>query len=232
MNSSKPTCSVGREGRKEGGTDRRKERRGAGRKPAQNPSTALALFSQAFPHDFSNRKQLNPGCLGFPGGLVVKNLPANAGDTSLIPDLGRSYMPWGNYSCVPQLLRLCSRAWEPKLLKPATACAPQPEKPLQWEALIPQLETRPRSLQLENGPRSNKDQAQPKINKYIKLVVRKKGNSSLAVRAQVFIHWCTHRVSHFIVHRTDTFYPIWNLRENLLNGSELSMLTFQGHSFQ
>ena len=28
--------------------------------------------------------------LGFPGGAVVKNSPANAGDTSLIPGLGRS----------------------------------------------------------------------------------------------------------------------------------------------
>ena len=27
---------------------------------------------------------------GFPGGSVVKNLPANAGDTSLIPRSGRS----------------------------------------------------------------------------------------------------------------------------------------------
>ena len=27
---------------------------------------------------------------GFPGGLVVKNLPANAGDTGLIPGSGRS----------------------------------------------------------------------------------------------------------------------------------------------
>ena len=29
---------------------------------------------------------------GFPGGSVVKNLPANAGDTDLIHDLGRSHM--------------------------------------------------------------------------------------------------------------------------------------------
>ena len=29
---------------------------------------------------------------GFPGGSVVKNLPANAGDMSLIPDLERSHM--------------------------------------------------------------------------------------------------------------------------------------------
>ena len=28
--------------------------------------------------------------MGFPGGLVVKNLPASAGDTNLIHDLGRS----------------------------------------------------------------------------------------------------------------------------------------------
>ena len=28
--------------------------------------------------------------MGFPGGLVVKNLPANAGDTDLIPGSGRS----------------------------------------------------------------------------------------------------------------------------------------------
>ena len=30
--------------------------------------------------------------LGFPGGLEVKNLPANSGDSGLIPGLGRS--PW------------------------------------------------------------------------------------------------------------------------------------------
>ena len=31
--------------------------------------------------------------LGFPGGSVIKNLPANAGDTGLIPGLKRSHMP-------------------------------------------------------------------------------------------------------------------------------------------
>ena len=30
---------------------------------------------------------------GFPGGIVVKNLPANAGDTGSSPGLGRSHMP-------------------------------------------------------------------------------------------------------------------------------------------
>ena len=32
----------------------------------------------------------------FPGGTVVKNLPANAGDTGSSPGPGRSHMPWGN----------------------------------------------------------------------------------------------------------------------------------------
>ena len=32
---------------------------------------------------------------GFPGGLVVKNLPANAEDLGLIPGPGRSHMPQG-----------------------------------------------------------------------------------------------------------------------------------------
>ena len=34
--------------------------------------------------------------VGFPAGLVVKNPPANEGDTGSIPDLGRSYMLQGN----------------------------------------------------------------------------------------------------------------------------------------
>ena len=32
-------------------------------------------------------------CEGFPGGAVVKNPPANAGDTGSSPGLGRSHMP-------------------------------------------------------------------------------------------------------------------------------------------
>ena len=35
-------------------------------------------------------------CLDFPGGAVIKNLPANAGDTGSIPGLGRSHMPQSN----------------------------------------------------------------------------------------------------------------------------------------
>ena len=32
----------------------------------------------------------------FPGGPVVKNPPANAGDTGLSPGPGRFHMPWSN----------------------------------------------------------------------------------------------------------------------------------------
>ena len=33
---------------------------------------------------------------GFPGGAVVENLPASAGDTGSSPGLGRSHMPRSN----------------------------------------------------------------------------------------------------------------------------------------
>ena len=33
---------------------------------------------------------------GSPGGSVVKNPPANAGDTGSIPDLGKFHMPQSN----------------------------------------------------------------------------------------------------------------------------------------
>ena len=41
----------------------------------------------------------------FPGGSVVKNLPANAGNTGSIPCPGRFHMPWGNSAGAPQLLK-------------------------------------------------------------------------------------------------------------------------------
>ena len=34
--------------------------------------------------------------LGFPGGAVFKNPPANAGDMCSSPGPGRSHMPWSN----------------------------------------------------------------------------------------------------------------------------------------
>ena len=43
------------------------------------------------------------------------------GDTSLIPGPGRSHVPWSNEACALQLLSLCSRVHEPKLLSPGAA---------------------------------------------------------------------------------------------------------------
>ena len=83
---------------------------------------------------------------------MVKNLPANAGDMGSSPGQGRSHMPQSNWTRVPQLLSLRSGACEPQLvsLRAATAeartpraCAPQQEKPPQWEAHTPQQRVAP-----------------------------------------------------------------------------------------
>ena len=41
----------------------------------------------------------------FPGGPVVKNPPANAGDLGSIPGLGRPHTRWGSLACGLQLLK-------------------------------------------------------------------------------------------------------------------------------
>ena len=74
----------------------------------------------------------------FPGGPVVKSLPANAGDMGSIPGPERFHMLWGNKTPASQPLSLCPRAQ-----------APQQEKPPQWEAHTPQPERSPCSPQLE-----------------------------------------------------------------------------------
>ena len=43
---------------------------------------------------------------GFPGGAVLENLPANAGDTGSSPGLGGSHMPRSSWAREPQLLSL------------------------------------------------------------------------------------------------------------------------------
>ena len=52
----------------------------------------------------------------FPGGAVVKNPPANAGQTDSSPGQGRSHMPQSNKTPAPQLLSLRSKARELQLL--------------------------------------------------------------------------------------------------------------------
>ena len=59
---------------------------------------------------------------GFPGGAVVENLPANAGDAGSGPGLGRSHVPRSGWACEPQLLSLrvwslCSAAGEAAMVR-------------------------------------------------------------------------------------------------------------------
>ena len=45
---------------------------------------------------WNREEDKSPADGGFPGGAVVENLPANAGDTGSSPGLGRSHMPQSN----------------------------------------------------------------------------------------------------------------------------------------
>ena len=98
---------------------------------------------------------------GCPSGPVVKNPPANAGDTGSISYPGRSHMPRSNEVHAPQLLSLGSRAQELRLMEPMCprARTPQQEKPLRWEARILQLKSSPQLSQLEKSPCSKEDLA-------------------------------------------------------------------------
>ena len=95
----------------------------------------------------------------FAGGTVVKNPPANAGNTGSSPGLGRSHMPRSNQARAPQLLSLRSRAHKPQLLSLCAATteareprarAPQ-EKPRKWEAPRTATKSSPSSLQPEKA---------------------------------------------------------------------------------
>ena len=99
---------------------------------------------------------------------MVKNPPAKAEDMGLIPDLGRSHMMQSKQAHVPQLLSLCSRAREPQLLRPWRPRA----RPTGEAATVasPYTATRGQPLLAETreNPHSNKDLAQPKLNKFRK----------------------------------------------------------------
>ena len=66
----------------------------------------------------------NAWILGFPGGSVVKNLPANAGDMGSSPGLGRAHMPQSNKACAPQLLSPGATTTEAHVPR---GCVPQQE---------------------------------------------------------------------------------------------------------
>ena len=104
---------------------------------------------------FIERKMINKIIKrGFPGGTVVENPPANAGDTGSSPGLGRSHMPRSSWAREPQLLSLrvwslCSATREAAIVRgPRTA-----------------MKSGPCSPQLEKALHRNEDPTQPKINK-------------------------------------------------------------------
>ena len=78
---------------------------------------------------------------GFPGGAVVENPPANAGDTGSSPGLGRSHMPQSDWAREPQLLSLhvwslCSATREAAIVRgPRTAMKSGPHLPQLEKAL-------------------------------------------------------------------------------------------------
>ena len=88
-----------------------------------------------------NVLKVDIGGWGFPGGAVVENLAANAGDTGSSLGLGRSHMPRGNWAREPQLLSLrvwslCSATREAPIVRgPCTAMKSGPRLPQLEKAL-------------------------------------------------------------------------------------------------
>ena len=84
---------------------------------------------------------------GFLGGSVVRNPPANARDTGLIPDPARSHMLPSNRACAPQLLSLCAIATE--------ACASESPRSTREAATMRSLRTVTRQQPLFATTRGN-----------------------------------------------------------------------------
>ena len=91
---------------------------------------------------------------GFPGGAVVDNLPANAGNMGSSPGLGRSHMPRSNWAREPQLLSLrvwslCSATREDAIVRgPRTTMKSGPRLPQLEKALSQKL--RPNTAKNKN----------------------------------------------------------------------------------
>lgn len=115
----------------------------------------------------SNIMAFNCVSLGLPWWLsVLKNLPANAGDASSVPGLGKIPHAMGaakprhhNSWAYAQTMSHNSWAHVPQLLKPVCpkASSLQQEKPLQWEACAVQWRVPP-LMQLEESQCSNEVQ--------------------------------------------------------------------------
>ena len=104
--------------------------------------TNLTLIFNYFLPSFMRSMQTFKKLLrGSPGGAVVENLPANAGDTGSSPGMGGSHMPRSNWAREPQLLSLriwslCSATREAAIVRgPCTAMKSGPRLPQLEKAL-------------------------------------------------------------------------------------------------
>ena len=88
---------------------------------------------------------------GFPGGAVVENLPASAGDTSSSPDVGGSHMPRSGWALEPQLLSL--RVWSLCSATREAAIVRGPPTAMRSGPCLPRLE---RALAQRRGPNIDK----------------------------------------------------------------------------
>ena len=120
----------------------------------------LEYFSALKRNELSSMKTHGEG---FPGGAVVENLPANAGDTGSSPGLGGSHMPRSNWAREPQLLSLrvwslCSATREAAIVRgPRTA-----------------MKSGPTRRNWRKPSHRNEDPTQPKIKIINKLKIKNK----------------------------------------------------------
>ena len=75
---------------------------------------------------------------GFPGGAVVENLPASAGDAGSSPGLGGSHVPRSGWAREPQLLSL--RVWSLCSATREAAAVGGPRTAMKSGPRLPQLE--------------------------------------------------------------------------------------------
>ena len=99
---------------------------------------SLFLFQLDRQITAGRRKGLFKKTRGFPGGAVVENLPANAGDTGSSPGLGRSHMLRSNWAREPQLLSL--RVWSLRSATREAATMRGPRTAMKSGPRSPQLE--------------------------------------------------------------------------------------------
>ena len=101
---------------------------------------------------------------GFPGGAVVENLPANAGDAGSSPGLRGSHMPRSSWAREPQLLSL--RVWSLCSATREAAIVRGPRTAMKSGPRLPQLE---KAL-----THRNEDPTQQSINQSINKSLKKK----------------------------------------------------------